>query len=118
MCNFAAEDVLEFKWKVLEEQLGASQNLSDRTEAIRRFLQTAAPAMQARQMDPVSRTVTLGRLSELLGISVSRIEEHIAAIQKHKRAAQQPDDTDERLTQTPEKNGDLVLKAQHEILEV
>ncbi|MFZ9032823.1 MAG: DNA primase [Anaerohalosphaeraceae bacterium] len=114
----AAEDVLEFKWKVLEEQLGASQNLSDRTEAIRGFLQTAAPAMQARQMDPVSRTVTLGRLSELLGISVSRIEEHIAAIQKHKRAAQQPDDTDERLTQTPEKNGDLVLKAQHEILEV
>ncbi|MHC5087898.1 MAG: DNA primase [Planctomycetota bacterium] len=114
----AAEDVLEFKWKVLEEQLGASQNLSDRTEAIRRFLQTAAPAMQARQMDPVSRTVTLGRLSKLLGISVSRIEEHIAAIHKQKRGAQQPDNTDERLPQTPEMNGDLVLKAQHEILEV
>jgi len=114
----AAEDVLEFKWKVLEEQLGAGQNLSDRTEAIRRFLQTAAPAMQTRQMDPVSRTVTLGRLSELLGISVSRIEEQIAAIQKQKRRAQQPDDTDERLLQTPEMNGNLVLKAQHEILEV
>jgi DNA primase len=114
----AAEDVLEFKWKVLEEQLQAGQNLSDRTEAIRRFLQTAAPAMQARQMDPVSRTVTLGRLSELLGISVSRIEEQIAAIQKQKRRTQQPDETDEGFEQTPEMSVNLVLKAQHEILEV
>ncbi|MHC4998534.1 MAG: hypothetical protein ACYTEM_05875, partial [Planctomycetota bacterium] len=66
----------------------------------------------------VSRTVTLGRLSKLLGISVSRIEEHIAAIHKQKRGAQQPDNTDERLPQTPEMNGVLVLKAQPEILEV
>lgn len=114
----AAEDVLEFKWKVLNEQLEAGQNLSDRTEAIRHFLQTAAPALQARQMDSVSRTVTLGRLSELLGISVSRIEEQIAAIQKQKRHTQQPDDTDERLQQAPEMGGNLALKAQREILEV
>lgn len=114
----AAEDVLEFKWKLLEEQLQAGQNLSDRTEAIRHFLQTAAPAMEARQMDPVSRTVTLGRLSELLGISVSRIEEQIAAIQKQKRRTQQPDAMNEQAEQFSAVTGDLVSKAQREILEV
>ena len=114
----AAEDVLEFKWKVLNEQLGTSQNLSDRTEAIRQFLQTAAPAMQARQMDSVSRTVTLGRLSELLGVSVSRVEEEIAAIQKQKRRMQQPDDVDEHMGKAPEMSVNLALKAQREILEV
>jgi DNA primase len=111
----AAEDVLEFKWKVLNEQLSAGQSLSDRTEAIRQFLQTAAPALQARQADSVSRAVTLGRLSELLGLSASRIEEQIAAIQKQKRRPQQPDDADE---QTPEMSVNLLLKAQREILEV
>ena len=114
----AAEDVLEFKWKVLNEQLGTSQNLSDRTEAIRQFLQTAAPAMQARQMDSVSRTVTLGRLSELLGVSVSRVEEEIAAIQKQKRRMQQLDGIDEHMEKAPEMSVNLALKAQQEILEV
>ena len=114
----AAEDVLEFKWNVLNEQLGTSQNLSDRTEAIRQFLQTAAPAMQARQMDSVSRTVTLGRLSELLGVSVSRVEEEIAAIQKQKRRMQQSDDVDEHMEKAPEMSVNLALKAQREILEV
>jgi DNA primase len=114
----AAEDVLEFKWKVLNEQLGTSQNLSDRTEAIRQFLQTAAPAMQARQMDSVSRTVTLGRLSELLGVSVSRVEEEIASIQKQKCRMQQLDGMDEHMEKAPEMSVNLALKAQQEILEV
>ena len=113
-----AEDVLEFKWKVLNEQLGAGQNLSDRTEAIRQFLQTAAPALQARQMDLISRTVTLGRLSELLGVSVSRIEEQIAALQKQKRRTQQPDDTNEQVEHFSTASENLVSKAQREILEV
>jgi hypothetical protein len=109
---------LEFKWKVLNEQLGTSQNLSDRTEAIRQFLQTAAPAMQARQMDSVSRTVTLGRLSELLGVSVSRVEEEIASIQKQKCRMQQLDGMDEHMEKAPEMSVNLALKAQQEILEV
>ncbi len=114
----AAEDVLEFKWKVLNEQLEGGQNLSDRTEAIRRFLQTAAPALQARQMDSVSRTVVLSRLSELLGVSVSRIEEEIAAVQKQKNSTQRPDDVDEQAERIPDASVNLASKAQREVLEV
>jgi len=113
----AAEDILEFKWKVLNEQLEGGQNLSDRTEAIRQFLQTAAPALQARQMDSVSRTVVLSRLSELLGVSVSRIEEEIAAVQKQKRRTQRPDDMDEQAERTPDVDVNLASKAQREVLE-
>ena len=113
----AAEDVLEFKWGLLNEQLRAGQNLSDRTEAIRRFLQTAALALQARQMDSVSRTVVLGRLSELLGISVSRIEQEIAAILKQKRRRSRPDAADEQVDIDPDERVDLASKAQREILE-
>jgi len=112
-----AEDVLEFKWSVLNEQLEGGQNLSDRTEAIRRFLQTAALALQSRQMDSVSRTVVLGRLSELLGISVSRVEQEIAMILKKKRRRPQSNDEDAQATQDFEERQDLVSKAQREILE-
>jgi DNA primase len=115
----AAEDVLEFKWKVLSEQLQAGQNLSDRTEAIRRFLQTAAGAFEARQMDSVSRAVVVRRLSDLLGISSSRIEEQITAIQKQqKRRIQSKEDAPEQTQQAAEENVDLISKSQCEILEV
>ncbi|RKY08794.1 MAG: hypothetical protein DRP56_03555, partial [Planctomycetota bacterium] len=97
--------------------LRAGQNLSDRTEAIRRFLQTAALALQARQMDSVSRTVVLGRFSELLGISVSRIEQEIAAILKQKRRRSRPDAADEQVDIDPDERVDLASKAQREILE-
>lgn len=115
----ASEDVLEFKWKVLSEQLQAGQNLSDRTEAIRRFLQTAAGAFEARQMDSISRAVVVARLSELLGISSSRIEEEITAIQKQKRRAQRNKEiVAEQEVQVADQSIDLASKSQCEILEV
>ena len=83
--NLPRQDVLEFKWNVLNEQLAASENLSDRTEAIRQFLQTAAGALESGQMDSIGRTVIVSRLSALLGVSSSRIEDEIAAILKQKR---------------------------------
>ncbi len=81
----AAEDVLDFKWKVLEEQLEKGENLADRTEAIRQFLQTAAAAFESRNMDSISRTVVLSRLGELLKSPPSRIEEEIAKIQRQRQ---------------------------------
>jgi DNA primase len=114
-----SEDVLEFKWKVLSEQLEDGQNLSDRTEAIRRFLQTAAGAFEARQMDSISRAVVVSRLSELLGISSSRIEEEITVIQQQKRRSQRSkEDVVDQAVQGADESVDLVSKSQREILEV
>ena len=115
----ASEDVLEFKWKVLSEQLREGQNLSDRTEAIRRFLQPAAGAFEARQMDSISRAVVVSRLSELLGISSSRIEEEIGMIQKQKRRSQRNKEVAaDQVVQGADEDIDLVSKSQREILEV
>jgi DNA primase len=110
-----AQDVLEFKWNVLNEQLQASQNLSDRTEAIRQFLQTAAAAMESGQMDSIGRTVIVSRLSELLGVSSSRIEDEISAILKQKRRRERTDENES--IEKPRGGVDLATKAQREILE-
>ncbi len=82
-----AEDVLEFKWKILEEKLEKGDNLADRTEAIRQFLQTTAAAFESRKMDSLSRTVILSRLGELLQSPPSRIEQEIANIQRQRKRA-------------------------------
>ena len=114
----AAEDVLEFKWKVLEQQLEAGENLSDRTEAIRQFLQIAAVAFESRKMDSVSRTVVIGRLSELLKSPLSRIEEEIEKIQKQRRRAARKDQPEQTQMEPQETQSLLLKQSRQEILEV
>ncbi len=114
-----ARDVLEFKWEVLEEQLSAEENLSDRTEAIRQFLQTAAVAFESRRMDSVSRTVVMSRLSELLKIPSSRIEEEISKIQAQRRRSNRDEVSPEESVEQPDEAAPTLLaQAQREILEV
>lgn len=115
----AARDVLEFKWTVLEEQLAAGENLSDRTEAIRQYLQIAAVAFESRRMDSVSRTVVVSRLSELLKIPSSRIEEELHKIQRQQMRArqEQPAQPIESM-ETPQAAPTLLAQAQREVLEV
>ena len=115
-----AQDVLEFKWTVLEEQLSAGENLSDRTEAIRQYLQIAAAAFENRRMDSVSRTVVVSRLSELLKIPSSRIEEEMVRIQQQRRRSR-PDDPAQPIeaVESPETAAPILLvQALREVLEV
>ncbi|MBL7214562.1 MAG: DNA primase [Phycisphaerae bacterium] len=115
----AAEDVLEFKWKILEEQLQKGENLSDRTEAIRQFLQTAAAAFESRKMDSISRTVVLSRLGELLKSPPSRIEEEIAKIQRQRqRTARNESTGTSSMSEEQNTQPTLLKQAQREILEV
>ena len=116
----SAQDVLEFKWNVLEEQLTAGENLSDRTEAIRQFLQTTAAAFESRRMDSVSRTVIVSRLSELLKIPSSRIEEEISKIQRQRARAHQDEPAPtEPAGQAVSNEGPMLLRqARREVLEV
>lgn len=114
-----AEDVLEFKWKVLEEQLLKGENLTDRTEAIRQFLQTAAAAFESRNMDSISRTVVLSRLGELLKSPPSRIEEEIAKIQRQRQRAVRNEPVEAVSTpETRDSQSSLTGHALREILEV
>lgn len=112
-----AVDVLEFKWDILEEQLEAGQNLSDRAEAIRQFLQTTASVFSTRQMDSVSRAVVLARLSALLQIPVGRIEEEISKIYKQNQRLQRKYETEIK-TSAKSLGQDLITRTRREILEV
>ncbi len=116
----SAQDVLEFKWNVLEQQLSTGENLSDRTEAIRQFLQITAAAFESRRMDSVSRTVIISRLSELLKIPSSRIEEEISKIQRQRARSRQdePAQTAPSEQAVPGEAPMLLRQARREVLEV
>lgn len=115
----AAKDVLEFKWNVLEQQLEKGENLADRTEAIRQFLQTAAAAFESRKMDSISRTVILSRLGELLKSPPSRIEEEMTKIQQQRqRSARNESPAVDAMPESQETQVTLLNRLQREILEV
>jgi DNA primase len=111
-----AQDVLEFKWNVLEQQLEAGQSLGDRTEAIRQFLQTSAAAINARSVDSVSRTVLLSRLGELMKIPPSRIEQELVKIQKQQAKSERKDERSSSPAAVAEAS-DLITRAQREVIE-
>lgn len=111
-----AQDVLEFKWQVLEEQLASGQSLTDRTEAIRQFLQTSASAISARSVDSVSRAVLLSRLGEVMKMPPSRIEQELVKIQKQQARSERKDEG-RSLPGAVMDSNDLVTRAQREIIE-
>jgi DNA primase len=112
----AAQDVLEFKWQVLEQQLATGQSLTDRTEAIRQFLQTSAAAINARSVDSVSRAVLLSRLGEVMKTAPSRIEQELVKIQKQQARSERKDEG-RSLPAVEVDQNDLVSFAQREVIE-
>lgn len=111
-----ARDVLEFKWHVLERQLETGQTLTERTEAVRQFLQTSAAAINARSVDSVSRTVLLSRLGELMKMPPSRIEQELVKIQKQQARSERKDDGS--LPNGPiADRANLVTRAQYEVIQ-
>jgi DNA primase len=111
-----AQDVLEFKWQVLEQQLASGESLTDRTEAIRQFLQTSAAAISARSVDSVSRAVLLSRLGEVMKMPPSRIEQELVKIQKQQARSERKDEGRSLPAADVDQN-DLVVRAQREVIE-
>lgn len=110
-----AQDVLEFKWALFEERLAQGQNLADRTEAIRQFLQTVAAIFETGKLDSIARNVVIGRLAELLRIQPSQISDEINKIRQRKK--RRPEASPESTPEPVEGRSDLVNSAEREILE-
>lgn len=111
----SAQDVLEFKWKMFEERLGQSQNLADRTAAVKQFLQIVTVAFESGRMDSITQKVIMSRLAELLGIQPSQVAEEIAKIRQFKKRKENavPAETHQK----PVEGSELVRQAQQHILE-
>lgn len=77
-----AQDIFEYSWKRLQEQVEQSDTLRDRAEAARTFLQHVAAGITAGKIDTISQTILLSRLSGLLNVPVSRIEAELKKIIK------------------------------------
>ncbi len=114
-----AVDVMEYAWKGLSENLAGDRALTEKSQRIEKFLATIASAMVAGHVDSISRAVLTARLSEMIGISQSRIDSELARLVRRKQkgpdAQAQPmvSATNQELSQS-----DIFVQSQSEIIEV
>jgi DNA primase len=114
-----AVDVMEYAWKGLSENLAGDRALTEKSQRIEKFLATIASAMVAGHVDSISRAVLTARLSEMIGISQSRIDSELARLVRRKQkgpdAQAQPmvSATNQELLQS-----DIFVQSQSEIIEV
>jgi DNA primase len=106
-----ARDVMDYTWDRLVEQIGKSNTLTDRTEAMTQFLKNVASGLSAGKVDSLSRTLLLTRLSSLLGLSAGRVETELKKFMKK---------TTISATRCENKGPSVnyIIEAQREILEV
>lgn len=106
-----ARDVMDYTWDRLVEQIGKSDTLTGRTEAMTQFLKNVASGLSAGKVDSLSRTLLLTRLSSLLGLSAGRVEAELKKFMKKTNisAPQQ---------ENKGTSGNYIIEAQREILEV
>ena len=114
----AAEDVLSFKWRQLNEQMAEQDSLPKQTETVGQFLQTVAAAVQAGQTDPLELAVLIGRLSALLQTPKSRIDEQLQRLLKQKPPVERTQQGSSETRTSDVDDQTAVTKARREILEV
>jgi hypothetical protein len=109
-----AEDVIEYAWKSAVGRLDGKDSVSGRSQVIQEFLQTAASAIYAGQMDEISMGVLVGRLCNLMDIPAGRIDDELTRMVKEKvKSAPEAE-----RTKTPDSRTDTFEQAQREVLEV
>jgi len=114
----AAEDVLSFKWKHLADELAAQDNLAGRTEAVQQFLKTVAMAVQAGKVDSLSLAMLIGRLSSMLKMPKSFIDDELKKLFLQKTKPERTQEQPHRIVDIKETAEDPAHKARREILEV
>lgn len=114
-----AVDVMEYAWKGFSENLAGDRALTEKSQRIEKFLATIASAMVAGHVDSISRAVLTARLSEMIGISQSRIDSELARLVRRKQkgpdaqAQTMVSATNQELSQS-----DIFVQSQSEIIEV
>jgi DNA primase len=109
-----AVDVMDYAWKALSGDLTGDKALAEKTRIVEQFLTTVASALVAGNVDDLSRAVLSARLSELIGISQSRIDSELTRLVRRKQRPQgSPAPQAQARTQS-----DVVYVAQQEIIGV
>lgn len=111
-----AEEVLQFKWKRLEESFNTKDSLVDRRNAIDQYLTTISPAIANNTIDSVTLGLIIKRLSELSGMDSVSIQSQLK--KKLARESQSQVYTSENQQVTAVRFQGYCANAQKEILEV
>jgi DNA primase len=109
-----AVDVMEYAWKSLSGDLTGDISLPEKTRLVEKFLATVASALIAGNVDGLSRAVLSARLSQLIGISQSRIDAELIKLVQRKQNTKQAS-----VPQAKEfVQNDMLVAAQREIIEI
>jgi DNA primase len=109
-----AVDVMEYAWKALSGDMAGDISLPEKTRLVEKFLTTVASALIAGNVDGLSRSVLSARVSQLVGISQSRIDAELIKLVQRKQNT--------RPVSVPQvkelQQNDMLVAAQREIIEV
>jgi DNA primase len=107
-------DVMAYAWKALAGDMTGDVSLPEKTRLVEKFLATVASALAAGNVDGMTRAVLSARLSEMVGISQSRIDAELVKLVRRKQGSQQSS-VPQPKEQQP---GDMFYTAQRDLLEV
>ncbi len=107
-------DVVDYAWKSMTAGLSPDAPVSEKAQIIDRFLGLIASAIAAGHIDGMSRAVLTGKLSELVGISLGKVERELDKLVRIKMSGQK---TENSTAAQASNQGDLLYQAQSEVLE-
>lgn len=107
-------DVVDYAWKSMTAGLSPDAPVSEKAQIIDRFLGLIASAITAGHIDGMSRAVLTGKLSELVGISLGKVERELDKLVRIKQSGQKTETSTSAQASNP---GDLLYQAQSEVLE-
>lgn len=113
-----AVDVMEYAWKGLAGNLSGDKALAEKSQIIEKFLTTIASAMIAGNVDSISRAVLTARLSEMIGISQSRIDSELAKLVRRKQKGPETQAQPTMSKAEEQSQSDIFAQAQSELIEV
>jgi DNA primase len=112
-----AVDVMEYKWRRLEEGFSSSDNMTDRRNATQEYLQTLAKALETGRIDAMTEGAVVSRVSQLTGMSQKQVRSELDNYRKRaggNRVVRHENQTVSSIAVTKGSH----VEAQKEILEV
>jgi DNA primase len=82
-----ASDALAFKWKLLDRQFAASDDLTGRQKAVEEYLGTLAAARGSGPVDSIRWGQALARVSRLIEVSVEELNKRFRATKPQRTSA-------------------------------
>ncbi len=76
----SAQDVLSYKWKRFKGEFDSTDSTVKKKQAVDEYLSVIAKAINSGYLDNISRGLVVGRISNLIGVSVDDVNKELARL--------------------------------------